>query len=151
MVHIRRKHKTRRMKMKRALTLAVALLMVVAATASASAEIVNTGVVVMDKADFERIQGLVSGSQNSSGTAPLAQPVVVNTGVVEISAADQTVIEDYVAGRTEFKAAPGKVSEEHLAKSTVVEIDEKDLAGIEQMYRRGLEQRLAYLHTVMQN
>jgi len=68
-----------------------------------------------------------------------------------MNAADQAVIEDYVAGRTEFKAAPGKVSEEHLAKSTVVEIDAEDLAGIEQTYRQGLEQRLAYVHTIMHN
>jgi len=138
--------------MKRALTLAAALLMVVAVTASASAEMVNTGVVEMDIADLERIQGLVSGSQSSSSTAPVAQkPADVNTGVVEMSAADQTVIEDYVAGRTEFKTAPGKVSEEHLAKSTVVEIDAEDLAGIEQMYRQGLEQRFAYLNTIIHN
>jgi len=138
--------------MKRALTLAAALLMVVAVTASVSAGMVNTGVVEMDKTDFERIQGLVSGSQSFSSTAPVAQkPADVNTGVVAMNAADQAVIEDYVAGRTEFKAAPGKVSEEHLAKSTVVEIDAEDLAGIEQTYRQGLEQRLAYLHTIMHN
>ena len=136
--------------MKRVLTLAAALLMIVAATASAG--MVNTGVVAMDKADIERVQGLVSGIQSFESTVPAApKPVDVNTGVVAISTADQAAIEDYAAGRTEFKAAPGKVSEEHLAKSTVVEIDEEDLAGIERVYRHGLEQRLAYLHTITRN
>ncbi len=138
--------------MKRALTLAAALLMVVAVTVPASAEMVNTGVVQMDKADLERIQGLVSGSERFSGSAPVApKPAAVNTGVVQMSAADLAAIEDYVAGRTEIKAAPGKVSEEHLAKSTVVEIDDEDLAGIEQAYRQGRAQRLAYLHTLIHN
>jgi len=138
--------------MKRAFTLAAALLMVVAVTVPASAEMVNTGVVEMDNADLERIQGLVSGSERFASSAPVAQtPAAVNTGVVAMSAADLAVIDGYVAGRTEFEANPGKVSEEHLATSTVVEIDDDDLVGIEQRYRQGRAQRLANLRSIMHN
>ena len=52
--------------MKRVLTIAAALFMVVAISASASAEMVNAGLINMEKADFEQVRGLVSGSQDFS-------------------------------------------------------------------------------------
>ena len=138
--------------MKRALTLATALMIIVAVTTSASAEMVNTGVVEMEKADFERLQGLVSGSQSfESKTPAVEKQAEVDTGLVKMSAADLAVIQDYVAGRTEFKPNAGKVSGEKMVNIGLVEIAESDLLAIEQMFRQGHEQRLAHLHSVLHN
>jgi hypothetical protein len=138
--------------MKRALTLAAALLMVVAVTTSASAEMVNAGLIEMEKADFERLQGLVSGSQSFESKTPAAEKQAeVDTGLVKMSAADLAVIQDYVAGRTEFKPNAGKVSGEKMVTIGLVEIAESDLVEMDQIFRQGHEQRLAHLHTVLHN
>lgn len=138
--------------MKRALTIVAALFMVVAVTASASAEMVDTGLVKMEKADFERLQGLVSGSLSFSSKAPVAEKQAeVDTGLVKMSAADLAAIQDYVAGRTEFKATTGKVSGENMVNIGLLEIAESDLLAIKQMVRENHDNRLALIHSALNN
>jgi hypothetical protein len=132
--------------MKRAFTLAAALLMVVAVTATAFAETVNAGLVKMEKADFQRIQGLVSGSLNFSPNTPAAEKLAeVDTGLVKMSAEDLAALQDYVTGRAEFKPAAGKVSGENMVNVGLVEISDSDLVTLTQMVQQGHAQRLALL------
>ena len=91
--------------MKRTLTLLAALLMVVAVTATASAEMVNLGIIEMERTDLERLQGLVSGSQSLTSETPVAEkPAEVNTGLINMNSDELAAIRDYVTGRKEFTA-----------------------------------------------
>ncbi len=138
--------------MKRALTLAAALLMVVAATVPASAEMVNTGVVDMEKAEVEYLQGLVSGSRTFTSKNPAAETQATeNLGLVDMSAEDLADVQGYVSGRTEFKAFTGNVSGEKMADTGLVEIPESDLAAMEEMASEGRAQRLAKLNSLLHN
>ncbi|MCP3950867.1 MAG: hypothetical protein GY697_01395 [Desulfobacterales bacterium] len=138
--------------MKRALTLAAALFMVMAVTASASAEMVNIGLIEMEKADLVRIQGLVSGSQSFENKTPVARKQAeVDTGPVKMSAADLSAIQDYVAGRTEFKTGAGNVSGENMVNIGLLEMAESDLFAMEKMFRQGHEYRLAQIKSALNN
>ncbi len=138
--------------MKRAFTFVAALFMVVAVAASASAEMVNVGLVEMEKADLVRIQGLVSGTQSFESKTPVTEKeAAVDTGLVKMSATDLADIEDYVAGRTEFKAATGKVSGEKMVNIGLVEIAASDIVAMQEMFQEGHAQRLAALFSVLNN
>lgn len=130
--------------MKRALTLVAALLMVAAIAASVSAETVTAGLIEMERADFERLQGLVSGSLSFSSKTPVdAEKSEVDAGLVKMSAGDLAALQDYVTGRTEFKAAAGKASGESMVNIGLIEIPESELAALKQMVRRHHENRFA--------
>jgi len=136
--------------MKRTFTLAAALLMVVAAAVPASAEMVNTGVVEMEKTEVEYLQGLVSGSRTFAAQNPAAETQAAeDLGLVDMSAEDLTDVRDYVSGRTEFKPAPGKVSGEKTVNTGRVEMPASEHAAIEKMATAGRAQRLAKLNALL--
>jgi len=128
--------------MKRTLTLLAALFMVAAVTATASAEMVNLGIIEMERTDLARLQGLVSGDLSLTSETPVVErPAEVNTGLIKMNADELAVIRDTVAGRREFTASTGKVTGEKMVNIGLVSITESDHKEIEQMVMVSLKNR----------
>ena len=138
--------------MKRALTLAATLLMIVAVTVPASAEMVNAGLVQMEKAEVEYLKELVSAGPTFVRQSPAAEKKAAeDLGLVDISAADLADIRGYVSGRTAFIAATGHDAGDAMVTAGTVEMAESDLAALKQMVSQGHTQRLAHLSSALNN
>ena len=138
--------------MKRIVMIAAALFMVVAVSAPASAEMVNAGLIEMNKADFESLRDLVAGSKAfDARSAAAPKKAAVDSGLVKLSAADLAAIEDYVAGRSEFVADSGKVSGEKMVNAGLIDLPEADLVDMERMVQKGHAERLAMFSSMLPN
>ncbi len=117
--------------MKRTLALVTAVMMIMVAAATVSAETVNLGIVTMEKADIERIQGLMDGSLNLAGETPAAKtPAIVNIGLLTIDADDLAALQDLVSGKVALADSTNSVPRENLVNIGLVEMEASDLQAI---------------------
>jgi len=115
--------------------------MLAASAAVVSAETVNLGLIEMDKAEYARLQGLVSGELSVASRTTAAAPAKVNAGLIEINAADLAAIRDYVDGRTAFAPSTGDVAAESKDEiNGLVGMADSDLQEVRQLVEQKYNQ-----------
>ncbi len=116
--------------MKRIIALATVMVLVVAA--AVSAETVNLGIVTMEKAEVERIQGLMDGSQSMGSETPsVKKPAEVNLGLVKMDADELATLQGVVSGEIELAASADSSSRANLVNVGLVEMEASDLQAIQ--------------------
>ncbi len=116
--------------------LALATVMVMVAAASVTAETVNLGIVTMEKAEVERIQGLIDGSQSMASETPAVEkPAEVNLGLVKMDADELVTLQGMVSGEVEFTAFAGSSPRADLVNVGLVEMEASDLQALQHMVR----------------
>ena len=131
--------------MKRILAFATVMVMVVAA--SVSAETVNLGIVTMEKADVERIQGLMDGTQSMASETPAAKkPVEVNLGLVKMEADELATLQGMVSGEIELAASADSSPRANLVNTGLVEMEASDLQAINLQVKEHFKNGSPLLH-----
>jgi len=116
--------------MKRILAFATVMVMVVAA--SVSAETVNLGIVTMEKAEVERIQGLMDGSLSLASETPAAKKSAeVNLGLLKMDADELATLKGMVSGEIELATSAGSSPRVNLVNVGIVEMEASELQALQ--------------------